>query len=97
MVGSAASMPKKFERTTLLRVHLHFLSERFLFICPQNDEKRDIAPNAFKCPQMHVESISMRKKRKKTSFWIFRFSAQLPIYFKLKPVCAVFGTNFGAL
>ena len=51
--------------------------ERFLciFICPQNDEKRDIAPNAFKCPQMHVESISMRKKRKKTSFWIFRFSA----------------------
>ena len=71
--------------------------ERFTNICPQNDEKRDIAPNAFKCPQMHVESISMRKKRKKTSFWIFRFSAQLPIYFKLKPVCAVFGTNFGAL
>ena len=42
--------------------------ERFTDICPQNDEKRDIAPNAFKCPQMHVESISMRKKRKKTSF-----------------------------
>ena len=71
--------------------------ERFLFICPQNDEKRDIAPNAFKCPQMHVESISMRKKRKKTSFWIFRFSAQFPIYSKLNPDCAVFNTNFGAL